>query len=1135
MSQAEWLELESDPGLFTLLLEDFGVQGVQVEEIYDLSKPITEIVYGFIFLFHWNKAKKKQDVRYNLLAVVPDRRVALTKRMQMLKRNRQLIQNILIRMCNYDPSPKLSHCSSNTTTTVTVTSHNHSHRLNGHHHPHSDHIQDHYGSNHSEHCNNHVCVPPTSSSSSVSVEQHEFPCQEKCSSIKTNVHTCDNNRCFDSIANNADKNKHESLDDLEDSHFIKTRSATRAAKQTTYESNHYDLESIKTTYQKQNSTSISDGIHSTSEDYNNCCSNRKRSSYPSNDRYDLDYWKCEHKKPHLLTSHDGIINNQNGYKSTSDSNYSPDSNKMNRIFASFISDNSPLSLTAFTTAAFDTVNKLDTSKPSHVTEDFKDSNGSLQDSRYSENTQSNGITTKVEENCTLDGNNCNSCEQHSDFITKVTSSLTCYSEINSKVRETPFSNRSATFLSKQGTPPKELTKPLTIETKLWCDSAENVSTGESATSANNEMYLTGSSVTSSTEMGGMVSDSRPQTRALTRASLKQNLHISAPIPIEERTSNTKMTLENVQSMKSDQMHHDSSINSSSVCDLHILPKLSLSTENSPTTPTFSAESNISTVSTVVTGSHRGSKYPTRSSTRMDTLASHNLANLRSNPVTVQSNISPSKVNRTTSFEQNTITAAANNNIATTTTPVVVNTSSNTDLSKYMSPFTYSCTKLKNSPSLYPPLSVEELNILLHKIDEQIKICIHALIEEEEKRRSYRIDDARRVHNYEPFIRAFLTALARHGMLKNQILSAMQLKNSSSSNQNHNLSIQVSDSCKKSNIKKSMNDKHIISKSHAGRIYSFSNTGSIKNRTFRSNSLVNRLTRVNSSTNNINKIRVSHHYSSLNYRKLRTRNRKNHIKNLDSNCAVKCTVSGDSQPSLIQVSNNNNPSYNESSATIISTDNSLSCNALSKEIGSINSPVTRQTSTISTQNRNSCAVRSGVDQQHDDETGGSVSEDAFVNSNGNLCTVNCQKSAVVVDENIIVEGNLLISTVSSVTVASCSSCGSSPQSSNSSRSTNLRSGSCGVKLRQANSDIINNKRSLRPRTSRERVSTRVTHHSTDSVSVTSEEPETSNVGINLRGRTPKSSSRINVTDYTKSTVIDSSTSSNPQRFRKRRLH
>jgi hypothetical protein len=34
-----WLELESDPGLFTLLLNDFGVENVQVEEIYDLTKP----------------------------------------------------------------------------------------------------------------------------------------------------------------------------------------------------------------------------------------------------------------------------------------------------------------------------------------------------------------------------------------------------------------------------------------------------------------------------------------------------------------------------------------------------------------------------------------------------------------------------------------------------------------------------------------------------------------------------------------------------------------------------------------------------------------------------------------------------------------------------------------------------------------------------------------------------------------------------------------------------------------------------------------------------------------------------------------------------------------------------------------
>ncbi|XP_049841980.1 ubiquitin carboxyl-terminal hydrolase calypso isoform X2 [Schistocerca gregaria] len=55
-----WLELESDPGLFTLLLEDFGVKGVQVEEIYDLQKSLEGPVYGFIFLFRWIEERRSR-------------------------------------------------------------------------------------------------------------------------------------------------------------------------------------------------------------------------------------------------------------------------------------------------------------------------------------------------------------------------------------------------------------------------------------------------------------------------------------------------------------------------------------------------------------------------------------------------------------------------------------------------------------------------------------------------------------------------------------------------------------------------------------------------------------------------------------------------------------------------------------------------------------------------------------------------------------------------------------------------------------------------------------------------------------------------------------------------------------------
>ena len=53
-----WLELESDPGLFTLLVHEYGAEGVQVDEVYDINKEIKGPVYGFIFLFKWIEERR---------------------------------------------------------------------------------------------------------------------------------------------------------------------------------------------------------------------------------------------------------------------------------------------------------------------------------------------------------------------------------------------------------------------------------------------------------------------------------------------------------------------------------------------------------------------------------------------------------------------------------------------------------------------------------------------------------------------------------------------------------------------------------------------------------------------------------------------------------------------------------------------------------------------------------------------------------------------------------------------------------------------------------------------------------------------------------------------------------------------
>ncbi|KAF7234242.1 hypothetical protein EG68_09080 [Paragonimus skrjabini miyazakii] len=704
---------------------------------------------------------QEQDVRYCLMAVVPDRRLHLTKRMCTLNTNLKTIKEIILQKARFEAKRR-------------------------------------HGSFHSSLVNGNMDLQnksPTAYSEFGLQSGFDSKTVKRARSIsKQEPSDSMLDTASDALESCEHSNRERSLG-IDNGRPIQTRSVTRSAATVPLKPIELDRTSSDTEQPVQSSVHVTSNqptplIHGQD-------STRKRfllhpSLESDETAVDGDDWVCDRKR-RLIETNSPVPDPDCSPQFSSQ--LKPPSDRMNKFLASIVSTESPLLTTLTETVAAEaqacafelkqeqerqiTCTQSDLPLQEHnQKKELSDSTSSVL-CRYSTGEDlpsaelcTGNLTKATMGNCgfkrdacspvSLDTKHSNECCSHSLNVLRL-----------SAVR----SRRSfaATFTTQHRAFAAEVTKPLTVDTELWHNTAVDSARVPNHSQAVGDLDL------HKKMLSPEANESRPQTRALTRARVKHSPSNanrpsnSAQPPATSVISNGLLHpfIKSSPAAYSPFLPHspnsccssswlDNSERKSGSSLLTSERDAELSTTDCP--PSNCASTSDPALTDSMTAASRAYKYPTRSSTKRDTLASHNLAQCRA--------ITPLTSNTTTHYPNSqSVYEVVEEGVTATQLSALHDVGDTYNSSPGRTEINSSAHGFSEIQSRQ--LTVGELQFLMTRIKEQIKLCTDSLAEEEKKRQMYRLDDSRRVHNYEPFIRAYLLALVKNGMLQNLVLSTLQ--------------------------------------------------------------------------------------------------------------------------------------------------------------------------------------------------------------------------------------------------------------------------------------------------------------------------------------------------------------------------